>query len=306
MNKAALVRTLQFILLIFTLLSQLTSASASAMNTTQYSSSPIISPSATSINNSLFTASPAIEIIAGTANSSQYSICIGLACTLSICGNNILESGEACDGTELAGATCTSRGFSQGTLRCNNDCSGFDTSSCTTPEQPQQPSGPSGGQPSAGGGAESTTTTTSTTSSTTTTTTIQLPEEEKPSVIDKAKEAVEKTIHALDKIEKQSRTIYLATLSLALALALYTLYLFTIFITSKLKQHKEEKAKAASVISKSSQENARRKLVLKHYIKSNMEKGYSLSHLASILIQHNWPKEEVGEAIKEVLEELRK
>ena len=305
MNKAALVRTLQFILLIFTLLSQLTLASASAMNTTQYSSSASILPSSTSINNSQFTTSPAIEIIAGTANSSQYSTCIGLACTLSICGNNILESGEACDGTELAEETCTSRGFAQGTLRCSNDCSGFDTQSCTTPGQPQQPSGPSGGQPSAGGAAETTTSTTSTTS-TTTTTTIQLPEEEKPLVIDKAKEIIKKTTQALASIEKQSRTIYLATLSLALALALYTLYLFTIFITSKLKQHKEEKAKAASVISKSSQENARRKLILKHYIKSNMEKGYSLSHLASILIQHNWPKEEVSEAIKEVLEELRK
>jgi hypothetical protein len=37
---------------------------------------------------------------------------------------------ESCDGTDLGGATCTSLGFSGGTLRCNVGC-GFDVSGCT-------------------------------------------------------------------------------------------------------------------------------------------------------------------------------
>ncbi len=45
------------------------------------------------------------------------------------CTDNILEPGEACSGTNLAGMTCLDFGFSGGTLSCNN-CN-FDVSSCT-------------------------------------------------------------------------------------------------------------------------------------------------------------------------------
>ncbi len=50
-----------------------------------------------------------------------------------VCGNGILETGETCDGTELAGATCENinQGFTGGTLACANDCT-LDTSGCTT------------------------------------------------------------------------------------------------------------------------------------------------------------------------------
>jgi len=47
-----------------------------------------------------------------------------------VCGNNILEYGETCDGSDLNGESCLSQGFDAGTLNCLNDCSGFDTNSC--------------------------------------------------------------------------------------------------------------------------------------------------------------------------------
>ena len=47
-----------------------------------------------------------------------------------VCGNNIKEIDEQCDGTDLGGQTCTGLGYSGGTLICNQSCN-FDTSSCT-------------------------------------------------------------------------------------------------------------------------------------------------------------------------------
>ncbi len=47
------------------------------------------------------------------------------------CGNDAIEGDEACDGTDLGGATCESEGFTGGTLACLADCSGLDTSACT-------------------------------------------------------------------------------------------------------------------------------------------------------------------------------
>ncbi|MCK5122968.1 MAG: dockerin type I repeat-containing protein [Candidatus Pacebacteria bacterium] len=51
--------------------------------------------------------------------------------TSPICGNNIQETGEQCDGSDLGGASCVSQGFSSGTLLCASSCV-FDTSSCTS------------------------------------------------------------------------------------------------------------------------------------------------------------------------------
>ncbi|MBD3247340.1 hypothetical protein GF378_01840, partial [Candidatus Pacearchaeota archaeon] len=48
-----------------------------------------------------------------------------------VCGNGIVEAGEQCDGTNLSGETCISRGFDGGTLSCSASCT-FVTSSCTT------------------------------------------------------------------------------------------------------------------------------------------------------------------------------
>ncbi|HIH21166.1 MAG TPA: hypothetical protein HA222_00690 [Candidatus Diapherotrites archaeon] len=47
-----------------------------------------------------------------------------------VCGNGIVETGEQCDGTDLAGQTCQSQGFVGGTLGCNSECAAFDVSQC--------------------------------------------------------------------------------------------------------------------------------------------------------------------------------
>ena len=47
-----------------------------------------------------------------------------------LCGDNIISQGEACDGTSLAGATCESLGFAKGKIACKQ-CH-YDTRGCTT------------------------------------------------------------------------------------------------------------------------------------------------------------------------------
>jgi len=61
-----------------------------------------------------------------------------------LCGNGIVNPGEQCDGSNLNGESCTSRGFSGGTLSCNATCT-FNTSACTTVS-------PGGGGGGGGGG----------------------------------------------------------------------------------------------------------------------------------------------------------
>lgn len=58
--------------------------------------------------------------------------CEGTAaiCLQPNCGNDLLDIGEVCDGSNLAGMTCGALGFASGTLGCQDDCSGFDTSGC--------------------------------------------------------------------------------------------------------------------------------------------------------------------------------
>ena len=47
------------------------------------------------------------------------------------CGNGSIDSGEECDGTNLGGASCTSLGYSGGTLSCYGTCA-FNETACTT------------------------------------------------------------------------------------------------------------------------------------------------------------------------------
>jgi hypothetical protein len=49
-----------------------------------------------------------------------------------VCGNGIVEPGEACDLTDLAGYSCKAFGFAGGTISCKSDCSGLDTTQCTS------------------------------------------------------------------------------------------------------------------------------------------------------------------------------
>ena len=46
------------------------------------------------------------------------------------CGNSVKEGSEQCDGSDLGGATCITRGFDGGALGCKANCT-FDTSTCT-------------------------------------------------------------------------------------------------------------------------------------------------------------------------------
>ncbi|MBI3178845.1 MAG: hypothetical protein HYZ27_04250, partial [Deltaproteobacteria bacterium] len=48
-----------------------------------------------------------------------------------VCNNNTIETGEQCDGTALAGLTCTNFGFTGGSLACVTDCTRFNTAGCT-------------------------------------------------------------------------------------------------------------------------------------------------------------------------------
>jgi hypothetical protein len=49
-----------------------------------------------------------------------------------VCGDNMTDPGEACDGSDLNGYACATvaAGFVSGTLTCLADCSGFDVSAC--------------------------------------------------------------------------------------------------------------------------------------------------------------------------------
>jgi hypothetical protein len=46
------------------------------------------------------------------------------------CGNDTVEGTEVCDGADLAGETCITRGFTGGTLGCAATCLSFVTSGC--------------------------------------------------------------------------------------------------------------------------------------------------------------------------------
>jgi len=60
------------------------------------------------------------------------------------CGNNIIETdpvtitAEVCDGTDKNGQTCQSQGYTGGTLSCNGQCNGYDTSLCLSGPPPGQ------------------------------------------------------------------------------------------------------------------------------------------------------------------------
>ena len=47
-----------------------------------------------------------------------------------VCGNDVIEGGEACDNLLLGANTCETEGFDSGALACAGDCS-FDTSGCS-------------------------------------------------------------------------------------------------------------------------------------------------------------------------------
>lgn len=64
-----------------------------------------------------------------TSGSTPGNACRFLPPICPVCGNGFAEPGEDCDGSDLRGETCVSRGFGGGTLACDSNCT-FDTSMC--------------------------------------------------------------------------------------------------------------------------------------------------------------------------------
>jgi cysteine-rich repeat protein len=58
----------------------------------------------------------------GTCDPDETTATCPADCVPETCGNGTLEAFEACDGTDLAGETCVSQGFTSGTLRCAANC----------------------------------------------------------------------------------------------------------------------------------------------------------------------------------------
>ena len=70
----------------------------------------------------------------------------------SYCGNNNIDQGEQCDGSNFGGATCSSQGYDAGDLSCSSGCI-FDVGACY--DNPSDAGGDtgSGGGGSGGGGS---------------------------------------------------------------------------------------------------------------------------------------------------------
>ena len=60
-----------------------------------------------------------------------FAITVDITATVPGCGDGVIGTGEQCDGSNLGGASCSSQGFSGGTLSCSSACT-FNTSSCTS------------------------------------------------------------------------------------------------------------------------------------------------------------------------------
>lgn len=63
---------------------------------------------------------------AGNCQSFVTSSCVNTP----VCGNNMKETGETCDGTDLNNQSCPSQGFATGTLACAGNCLSYVTSGC--------------------------------------------------------------------------------------------------------------------------------------------------------------------------------
>jgi hypothetical protein len=73
---------------------------------------------------------------------SGYTRCGKKCCPTATCGNETIDPGETCDGSNLGGQTCQGLGFAGGTLACSPDCTGYDTSGCVDCISPSDCSDP--------------------------------------------------------------------------------------------------------------------------------------------------------------------
>ncbi|MFH1346975.1 MAG: dockerin type I repeat-containing protein [Spirochaetota bacterium] len=74
----------------------------------------------------------AISFISVAISGLSYATSVNISAEVqSLCGNDTIDSEEQCDGSDLGGQTCTSRGYYGGTLSCNANCT-FNVSACTS------------------------------------------------------------------------------------------------------------------------------------------------------------------------------
>lgn len=66
----------------------------------------------------------------GAANALDIRPFLNLITSQPVCGNNLREAEEVCDGADLAGQTCETLGYSGGILACTLDCASFDVDQC--------------------------------------------------------------------------------------------------------------------------------------------------------------------------------
>ncbi|MEK9154726.1 MAG: cohesin domain-containing protein, partial [Patescibacteria group bacterium] len=76
-------------------------------------------------------ASAGTDVLTAVTNGSYTIIPAGTVPPPPVCGNGIIETGEQCDSSNLGGASCTSQGYSGGTLSCSSSCT-FNTSNCSS------------------------------------------------------------------------------------------------------------------------------------------------------------------------------
>ena len=306
MNKLVNTRLLYLILLVAIILSTL--SAATQYNNSQFTTdSASISSSHNNISNSQFITTPSLDSIAGITNSSQYTLCIGVECTIPICGNNILERGELCDSGNLNSQSCTTKGFSAGTLKCSSDCLSYDTSSCTV-STPQQ-GGSSGGGESVSGGSESSQEPEEEIQEETTTTLQEsIPEEESPiNIIDTARELAEKSIKVLSAVEKVSKGLYILAIIGVITASALTIYLIVrllaIIISSIISKISRIKEIKNIIQQKQIRKHETRKMLLENYIKNNIKQGYKPSEISSVLLNNGWEHKEIEHALKSILKE---
>ena len=59
------------------------------------------------------------------------AVTIDISAIVPGCGDGVIQTGESCDGSNLGGTSCSSQGFTGGSLSCTASCT-FNTSACTS------------------------------------------------------------------------------------------------------------------------------------------------------------------------------
>lgn len=83
-----------------------------------------------SLNSASYKLEGAIEPISGLTASTSYKVESGASFS-GYCGDGFIDPGEECEGSDLNGQTCVTKGFASGALSCTSSCA-FDTSACTS------------------------------------------------------------------------------------------------------------------------------------------------------------------------------